>query len=948
MLRQLFLFSFFIFHSFLAFSQSYTIQGKVEAGDGSGTLPGAAVSLLKMPDSTVYAVVATELNGSFEIKSIPSGFYTINIRFLGFKDLNQALRINKDLDLGTLKLESDAKLLKTAEIEGNQIRTVIKGDTTELNADAFKTNPDATLEDLVKKMPGLQVENGTVKAGGEQVQKVLIDGKEFFGDDVSMALRNLPAEVVDKIQFFDRMSDQAQFTGFDDGNSRRTINVVTRGGVKEAQFGKVYAGGGTNERYAAGANVNLFKNNRRFSFISQTNNINQQNFSSEDLLGLSQGATQVGGRGRMMGMVAGTNDPSNFMVAQQNGISSTHSFGINYSDSLSKKIKLSSSYFFNNGYNRNEQNLSRDFYINDTTSQIYNEQNNSWNNNLNHRLNMRVEITLDSNNSIIYTPRVSWQANSRNNFIDGNTNINNLINLSLTQTETPLGGNGYSTGQNILFRHKMKKEGRTISVTLNVDASERNSEGNQFSENAFFTNDSTIRFSQLNNTYNNSSTYSANVIYTEPLSKGTQLFINYRPSWMTSISLRETNLLDPVSNTYSRLDSTLSNRFKNNLSTQLGGAGLRFRGKKFFSVFSLNTQYVVLEGLQTFPEQPLIRKSFFNVVPFAMFNYKFNSSSNLRIFYRSNTNAPNVNQLQNVLNNSNPLQLSIGNADLKQEFTQRVNMRLSKTWTATSRSLFLNLSTSNTANFIANSSLLASGDTLLNGGILLRSGSQLSRPVNTNGQWNINTLLTWSTPVNFIRSTVNIQGGLNYTLTPGIINGLRNETNNYGYNAGIVIASNISEAIDFNVGYNTSYFVVENSLQPALNNNYFVHSASLRANWLPWKGLVINTETAYSSFQGLGDGFNRSFVLLNAGIGYKFLKKRAGEIKLSVYDLLNQNTNISRTVTETFVEDSSTLVLNQYFMLTFTYTFRKFNGMKAPQRETQSGPGHDGPPPGHR
>jgi hypothetical protein len=241
-----------------------------------------------------------------------------------------------------------------------------------------------------------------------------------------MALRNLPAEVVDKIQFFDRMSDQAQFTGFDDGNSRRTINVVTRGGVKEAQFGKVYAGGGTNERYAAGANVNLFKNNRRFSFISQTNNINQQNFSSEDLLGLSQGATQVGGRGRMMGMVAGTNDPSNFMVAQQNGISSTHSFGINYSDSLSKKIKLSSSYFFNNGYNRNEQNLSRDFYINDTTSQIYNEQNNSWNNNLNHRLNMRVEITLDSNNSIIYTPRVSWQANSRNNFIDGNTNINNL------------------------------------------------------------------------------------------------------------------------------------------------------------------------------------------------------------------------------------------------------------------------------------------------------------------------------------------------------------------------------------------------------------------------------------------------------------------------------------------------------------------------------------------
>ncbi|MCB0819856.1 MAG: outer membrane beta-barrel protein [Bacteroidetes bacterium] len=954
---RLFLLFTFIGISVNGFSQTYSLTGKATAGDGSGSLPGAAISLVKLPDSTLFATVATDVNGNFSISEIPGGNYAFNAHFLGFKDETRTLRFDRNINLGEIVLSNDAKLLKTAEVEGNQIRTVIKGDTTEMNADAFKTNPDATLEDLVKKMPGIQVKNGTVKAGGEQVQKVLIDGKEFFGDDVSMAMKNLPAQVVDKIQYFDKLSDQAQFTGFDDGNSRRTLNVITKGGVKEAKFGKVYAGGGTNDRYSAGANVNIFKNNRRFTFISQSNNINQQNFGDEDLLGLTQaGGGRVGGRGRMMGMSSGTNDPSNFMVSQQSGITNTNSLGMNFSDSLSPKIKLSASYFFNNGYNRNEQDLSRDYYLNDSTSQIYDEINRSWNNNLNHRLNLRMELTLDSNNSIIYTPKVSWQGNSSNAFVNGNTSINNLINLSLTNTETPQSSSGYSTSQNLLFQHKMKKAGRTVSLALNVDANERHNDGNQYSENTFFENDSTINLNQLNQTYSNSQTYSANLVYSEPLGKAAQIFMNYRPSLTESISLKETNQFNEIISSYSRIDSTLSNRYENTLQTQLGGAGIRLRSKKLFSVFSMNAQYVTLDGVQTFPFQSTIKKNFFNIVPFAMVRYKFSTSSNMRLFYRSSTSAPSVSQLQNVLDNSNPLQLSIGNSDLKQAYSQNVHLSWNKTWTATSRSLFVNLSGSNTSDYIASSSIIASTDTIAEGGITLRTGSQLTRPVNINGQYNFNSLVTWSSPVKWIKSTVNIQGGLNYSLTPGLINGVKNQTNNYGYTGGLVIASNISESLDFNVGYNGSYYVVENTLQPALNNNYFVHTGTLRANWLPWKGLVINTETAYSNYQGLGDGFNQEFILLNAGLGYKFLKKRAGEIKLSVYDLLNQNTSISRTVTGTYVEDSNALVLNRYFMLTFTYTFRKFNGMKAPERESdehrhmgpppQGGPGGP-PPPGH-
>jgi hypothetical protein len=938
-------------------AQSFTLRGKLSDNITNESLIGGTVALYKMPDSTFVQGVASDANGNFNIPSLAQGFYKMRIQYLGYETIVRPLRLDSDKNLGEIKMSMSAELLKTAEIEGTQIRTAIKGDTVEMNADAFKVNPDANLEDLVKKMPGMQVENGTIKAGGEQVQKVLIDGKEFFGDDVSMALKNLPAEVVDKIQYFDKMSDQAQFSGFDDGNSRRTINVLTKRGVKEAQFGKIYGGGGTNERYAAGMNLNFFKENRRISVLGQSNNINQQNFANEDLLGLSGGSGGGGGgggRGRMMGMVPGATDPSNFMVGQSNGINTTHSFGLSYSDSLSKAIKLSGSYFFNNSYNTTEKSIGRESYLNDTSSQIYSETSKSWSNNLNHRLNLRMEINLDSNNSIIYTPKISWQASQSNTNLFGSTRLNSSNLLSNTATETPSNNVGYAMGQNILYRHKMKKEGRTISIVLNSDNNERSGVNDQISTNEFFAQDTSILIQQRGDNYTTSATYSANIMYTEPIGKSTQLFLNYRPSLMNSISLRETNRFNAIDSEYNRLDSLLSNRFENRLATQTAGGGFRFRGKKFFSVVNLNAQYVELEGIQTFPQTTKITKTFFNVIPFVMLNYKFSSSSNLRVFYRSNTNAPSASQLQNVLNNSNPLQLSIGNSELKQEFNQTLTTRFSKTNPLTSRSIFFNISGGLTNNYIGNSTIIALADTVLPDGIRLRSGSQLSKPVNLEGRYSLNSLLTYSLPVKWIKSTVNIQAGLNYSLTPGLINNVRNETNNFGYTGGLVIASNISKEIDFTISYNGSLNIVENSLQPQLNNNFIIHSAALKGNWLPWKGLVITSEATYSRFEGLEAAFNQQFILWNAGIGYKFLKNRAGELKITGFDILNQNTSISRAVTETYVEDTSTRILNRYAMLTFTYTFRKFNGIKAPEVSSdsphggQGGPGSGGRPPmGH-
>ena len=911
------------------------VSGTIKDKSTSESLPGIAVALLNPRDSSISSGAVSDIDGKFSIETKRNGPFIVKISSIGYTTkFERIIAQGNDVDMGEIKISTSINQLKTAEIDGVQIRSQQKGDTTEFNAKAFKVNPDATAEDLAKKLPGVTIDANGVKAGGETVQKVLIDGQEYFGDDASAALKNLPAEVVDKIQVFDKLSDQAQFTGFDDGNSRKTMNIVTRAGLRNAQFGKFYAGGGTEERYNTGVNLNLFKGPRRITFLGQSNNINVQNFSSQDLLGLTAGGATGGppggrgggggGMGRMMNMVPGSNDPSNFMVGQQSGINNTNSFGINYQDSIGKKIKIGGSYFFNNSANETDKNIDRNQFLNDTTTQNYLEENNSWANNLNHRLNLRVEVSFDTSNSIIYTPRINWQGNLTGALLNGETfrNVTNKINQ--TNTDNLNDNNGYSNGHNLLFRHKFKKASRTISITLNTDLSERVGEINLRSTNFNFNPDTARNIDQLTSSYNSSKAFSANVMYTEPLGKAAQLFLTYAPSYTINYSEKIANQFDVTTSRYSLLDSTLSNRFDNIQSVQRGGAGIRIRTARAMLVMNANVQALELNSAQTFPINFPVKRNFVNVLPFAMLNYKFSTSTNIRIFYRSNTNIPSLTQLQNVPNNNNPLQLTIGNTDLKQEFSQSLTVRFGTANTKTSRALFVNAGGSFTNNYIGNAATIAKQDTVVLNNILLRNGSQITQPTNFNGYINLNSLITYSFPVKIIKSTLNLQTGLNYIKTPGSINGINNNTQNYGYSGGAVIASNISEKIDYTISYNGGLNIVSNTLQPQLNNNYIIQSAGFKGNWLPWKGLVLNTEVTHFRYDGLGADFNQRFWLWNAGIGYKFLKSNAAEVRISAFDLLNQNTNITRTVTETFIEDNQTRVLNRYFLLTFTYTLKNY------------------------
>ncbi|MCW5907375.1 MAG: TonB-dependent receptor [Chitinophagales bacterium] len=911
-------------------AQSFSIKGTVQDSKDQTPLPNATVVAFPVNDTLTKAAALTDADGKFTIAGLKNGNYVLRVSFIGYITLQQTVSIeNKDADLGVIKAEVNATMLKDVEVVETQTRVTQKGDTTEYNAGAYKVNPDATAEDLIKKMPGITTENGTVKAQGEEVKKVLVDGKEFFGDDANMALKNLPAEIIDKVQVFDRMSDQAQFTKTDDGNSQKALNIVTKKGRNNGLFGKFYAGYGylTDSRYSAGLTLNYFKDDLRLSILGMSNNTNAQNFSMQDLLGVTGGGGQQRGGGSPHGRGGGgfrNQGMGDFMVGAQNGISTTHSTGFNYTDSWGKKVKVTGSYFFNMGATSNLNELSRKYFNQSDSNLVYNQSSPSSSRNLNHRVNFRLEYTIDTNNSLIFTPKFSWQDNTQNSSLSGFTYQSENILQSSTQSAYNSFTKGYNLSGDLLYLHKFKRTGRTISINLAGAGNAKKGEALQTSLNVFSFQQDSVELNQQSITDNSGYSASANIAFTEPVADIGNLEFSYQPSYSQNRNDVATARFDTLSETYTLTDTLLTNNYEYNYMAQRAGIRYRINTEKITAMIGMNLEYAILTGEQIFPFAATTKKNFKNALPVAMFNYKFSQTSNLRIFYRTATTVPTISQLQSVIDNSNPLQLRSGNPDLKQNFNHFLMMRYGITNAKTSQSFFAFVSGSYTQNHIANATIIAIKDTLLNGNVLLRSGSQYTVPVNINGNLMVNSFFTYAQPLTKLKSNLNLNAGVSYTLTPGLINNLKNLSNTYNINAGFTLSSNISEKLDFTISYSGNYNVVRNTLQKGSNNNYFNHTASGKLNWNFWKGFVFNTTIQNVLFTGIAQGFNQNYVLWNAELAYKFLKDKSLELKFGVYDMLNQNNGISRTVTETYVEDSRNQVLRRYLLLTVTYNLRYF------------------------
>ena len=510
-----------------------------DASDKTGVV-GATVMMINIKDSTRTRYAVTGNDGSFTVDNLEKAFYRLQVSSVGYKTHQRMLRITlPEVDLGTLSLEQDVKVLDEISIEGEVVPMEQIGDTTQYNADAYKTNPDASATDLVSKMPGIVVDGDGVSANGESIEQVLLDGKRFFGQDPLLSLNTIPADIVDKIQVYDEESDQAQLTGFDDGNTTKTMNVVTKEDRRNGQFGKAYAGYGTENLYEAGATINSFNNEQRVTILGMTNNINQQNFGSEDLAQLS------GGRG---GFRRGGNN--NFITGVQDGITRTNSLGVNFTDNWGDKTTFEGSYFFNQTNNGTNQLLSRESYLADG-EQNYNESQTSTTQNLNHRLNMRIGYQINDNNNILLRSAISYQDNQSDENTIGEATNNAGELLSQTNNNYRSLNQAFSISNDLIYQHKFEKIGRTISMEVNSRVSPTDRES--YLEDLAL--DSLIEYLTDENQY----TLGSSVVYTEPIGAAAQLAMRYEISHTSRQSDRDTYTLQEGDEVKS-FSEALSNR----------------------------------------------------------------------------------------------------------------------------------------------------------------------------------------------------------------------------------------------------------------------------------------------------------------------------------------------------------------------------------------------------
>lgn len=912
-----------------SFSQK-TVQltGDIKDNTSKETLTGA---LIKIKGIKNY-YTASDLNGQFSL-NISTGVYTISVYYIGYDTIQLIETINSDKNL-TIFLKQNAKLLKEVSIIGVQNLVKLNGDTTEHNATAYKLNTDATAEDLIKKLPGTTIENGTVKSNGEEIKKVTVDGKDFFGDDVSLTLKNLPADMISTVQIYDKTSDQSTFTGFKDGNTTKAMNIKTKNGFKNSMFGKVYGGYGTNNRYNIGGNINYFSGNRRISLITNFNNINQQNFAIQDILGVMGmgNMPKMPGGGNpnpqmsqgMMGGIPGGSDMTDFFSSQQSGINTVNAVGLNYSDSWGKKITITGSYFYNYNINNTESNLQRQYFLSQSNNQIYNEQTISESKNGNHRINIKLQYNIDSLNTLIITPRLSFQNNSTNKNFGAKTVLDTLLfnaNNSLTKSNT----NGYMLSGSALYNHKFKKTGRTVSLNLSTDNNKTNGNTKLNSDASYF-NDSVIYTNQQTQSVGSGQNYSANLTFTEPVLKNSQLLFSYNPSYAISNNNKSNYEYANQTNEYDVFNSSLSNIYSNNTVTNKFGALYAYNKGKINFNTGAYFQNLELKGNQDYPTDFNSSKKFNTILPTANFTYKFSFLQTVRLNYRTSTTVPGISQMQNVIDNSTPSNLSTGNPNLKQQNDHIINLRYNKINLSNARSLFAFAMVKISQNYIGNNTYILFNDTTINN-YFINKGSQLTTPQNLNGYSSIRSFIAYGFKIKPIKCNLNINLGGNYTHTPVSINNQTNISEASTITSGFTLSSNISEKIDFTISYTGNYNISKNSIQTNQNNNYYYDNIDAKFNFTIFKSFVFTSEYLRTAYHGLAADYNKQVNLLSSSIAYKFLKTRQAEVKLSVFDVLDKNNSINRTISSNYLEDNQTKVLQQYVMLNFTYTFKQFKAV---------------------
>ena len=901
----------FLFISFSSFGQVFQVQGRIMDSSAKRALPYATVSLVHAKDSSLVSFARSNEEGDFVVKNFVAGKYLLSISYVGYQQQWVAFKTgnNPILNLNKIYLE-DASKLSTITVTARRPPVVINGDSIEFNSENFKTVPNAVVEDMLKKMPGIEVDKaGAITVNGKSVTKVFVNGKEFFTGDPKMATKNLPADAVDKIQVYDRKSDQAMFTGIDDGNDETAINIKTKKDRKQATFGKITGSGGTPGRFDGQGNVNRINNEEQFSMIGTANNTNRQAFSNGDVANFSGGG---GGRGGG-GMIVNFNGGGGGTDANAQGVANTYSLGSNYSNLLNNK-KMD----FNANANVSDverNNISNSYTQNLTPGNLFNRSNgsNTTNRNQQEKLGLTIDNKVSESFSYKYTPSFTNQHNTSYGASSSNTLLPDGTLTNASNTNSSSSSDAVNISNTLLLRKKFIKKGRTLSSTITQGFNNSIANSSQYTDQLFYNDGIKIKDSLIDQKTNRkglTASYSANLVYTEPLGKKSLLEFNVFLNKDIGATSRKVFDKNSSNNNYDLLNTRLTNEYSSEYTYSGGGMNYRLNQKKFnFSTgFSLQDASLIGNNTST---KTKIQHEFKDLLPSAIFVYNFSQTQNLRFNYRTSTNQPSLTQLQPVLDQSNINNQTIGNPDLKRSYTHNINLTYFSSKILAQR------------NFFALFNAQVINNSIVNYDSILPSRALLSKPVNVNGAYRVNGSANYGFGVKQIYSRFNfgINGGVSNNLSYS--NGLLNTTLIQSAGPSFTYTYSLDEVVDVNLTARHSYSVTNNAINKALNTNYLTRAYSVDiTNYLPFD-IVLNQSMNYTINEGRAAGFNTAVPIWNATISKFFLKNKRAEIKISAFDILNKNAGISRNVSQNQIVDQSYNVINQYFLVGFTYSLQK-------------------------
>ncbi|MBX2923685.1 MAG: TonB-dependent receptor [Chitinophagaceae bacterium] len=908
---------------------SKTVRGRVY--DSSHTaLQGASVMLIR-PGTKDTLQTVTAKDGQFLFNNVTTNVFTLRITNIGMEDFEKSFDFEAgktDLNTGSITMLPAIKTLQEIVISPPPI--VIKEDTVEFKADSFKVRPNSNVEDLLKKIPGLQVDkDGNITAQGKTVTKIKVNGKDFFGGDPKTATRELPAEIIDKVQVVDDYGELAQASGIKDGDPDIVINLQLKKDKNKGVFGRASAGYGTDEHYQATLNANIFRENTQLSVLGNLNNINQ------NLFDFSNANNRRGGGGAMRTIRGGGGGGGNSgggatsdTNADQNGITDNKSIGVNFrTDFLNKKGSFYGNYSFSNRNTiidraTSRQNISGNIFTNNQSSFADNIGNN-------HRANLNFEYNFDSSNYLKIIPNFSY--NNSNNRSNG---LFEYINSEMYKTQDGYSGDTVSSrspnfNASVNYNHRFQKRGRNLSFTANFGTSYSLSDDDKIN----FTREylkaggySDTYLDQLIAQDNSNRNYGFRVTYTEPVSKNRYLDMSYGYNYSYAKNDRGTYSKDSLTGDTHFLDS-LSNAYENTFINQQVGISLRTIQKKYNYSVGVNLQPAYLSGYSISKDSAYTPQRRLNVAPSARFTYNFSRTRRLNMNYNANFNQPSYNQLQPVRDVSNPQYQTQGNPDLKPEFSHNLRVFFNNFNFTSGRAMFVGINANTVQNRIVNNNIN-----------LDSSGAQLSMPENMNGYYNVAGFYTYSVPFQNRRYVVSFNGNVNYNHDVGLVNSRKNTGNNWVTTQRLNFDFNYKEWLEWGASgayslNSTKYTLSQNGER--LSSNAWSLGSNMRMD-IPG-GLILRYDISYVINNGLASSVNGNPTLFNASVEKTLFKKKNGFIRLSGFDLFNQNTNISRQVSGNAIIDSRVNRLTRYFMLTFTYRLMQFKAQQS------GGQGTDGP-----